>query len=156
MISNKRLQKIREYCAKASPGPWTYNSYSAIHSTPMDEKEHDRAWEEYAAAGEPKGPGDKPADPWRRRLYDVDTRVASVPAIAGDTASGRHACDAVFIEQSRTDLPALVDELEKCRKAPKFITEISFDLEYYGPGESPAQAMRKIAYEALPSELEGT
>jgi len=157
MISNDRLKEIREYCAKATPGPWFYNSYSAIFSGAEGaQAAEDKLWDEYIAAGEPKGPYDKPVEPWRSKLYDADTSVAHVPAIAGDTAAHRHGCDAIFIAEARQDLPALVEELEKCRKALRQITELSQDLEYYGPGDSPEQSMRRIARESLPIELEGT
>lgn len=108
------LAAIEARCAATTPGPWGYNSYNRIESIPMLAASGEIECE-HEAAGSPWTAGGEYPEPWASRAQTVNPRVCSVPASYGDTATGRHAADAWFIAEARTDIPALlarVRELE--------------------------------------------
>jgi len=57
--------------------------------------------------------------PWRYNSYSAigvtDANVAWVPVVAGDTATDQGKMDAYFIAHARTDIPALIAEVEALR-----------------------------------------
>lgn len=103
--------------AVASPGPWVYNGYAAVASSPLA-RQYDVWLEPLVDANHSvERHGDCPAcGPWRGdkwaaspglghgcRHFDEDYEqhdpwVATVPAYSGDLAHGRHQADAQFIE----------------------------------------------------------
>ena len=123
-MSEEKLREaarvLRERALSSSQGPWFWNSYSAVHSAGepnSDDWEEEKLeeghsldkWGACAACGawtwdytNPKT-GEvttydgKGCELWGE-AYDRDTMVAYVPAKYGDTARGRHANDAQWIE----------------------------------------------------------
>lgn len=112
------LDRLEELEAAATKGPWSYNGYNAIHALSFSEAE-EKVLADYESAGSPKDDLGRPPMEWREKFYEANTDVCHVPPIAGDTATGRHAKDAAFIEALRNqalDLIALTRkglELEK-------------------------------------------
>jgi hypothetical protein len=109
-MTAEELDAIEARAAAATPGPWHYNSYSAVYGSHAD---YDRLEKEWEAAGEP--PADKGTE-WWDRFYDADPDVAHVPAHHGDTAVRRRKKDAEFIAHARSDVPRLVAEIRRLRK----------------------------------------
>ena len=114
--------KIRARADAATPGPWGYNSYSAVHSTPMVEATA-RLEREHEVAGEPYDDEGEPSGEWAARFAAVAPAVARVPPSYGDTATGRHAADAAFIAAARIDVPRLLDALEAAEQATREAVE---------------------------------
>lgn len=120
-LTNDDVQKILERTEAASPEPWFWNSYSLIASGPLVSADEDGiGYPEDVRPGPPwfNMPGGEADADWMRRkaqAYEEDSTVAWVPAHYGDTATGRHAKDAVFIEAARTDVPNLAHSLLDAR-----------------------------------------
>lgn len=119
------LDAIRKRLEATTPGPWGYNSYSKIDSAPLAMQCDNTETPDY-----PEGPRpgrtvghvffDDADNAWlaqQHAAYEADPVIAWVPAEYGDTATGRHAADAEFIGCSRTDVPALLTEVERLRAA---------------------------------------
>ena len=99
-LLRRAAEKLREHANAASPGPWDYNSYSAILSGPKvipydewDCGEHELERREPCGAC-----GSATGCSLAAEEYSRDPLVASVPSYAGDTAHGQHAADASLIE----------------------------------------------------------
>ena len=101
MSAEERFKAIRERLDAATPGPWFYNSYNGIYSAPLQERFNEL---------ESAIPEDAPDE-----AYDVlpQTRVASVPVRAGDTATTQGEKDAAFIAAAPDDLAYLLDYVAK-------------------------------------------
>jgi hypothetical protein len=99
--SRKRAEAALERTKRATEGPWFWNSYSGVFSGPWV-KRYDAAEQEIPDAAPDEDP-----------RWDAlpEPLVASVPPAYGDTATGRHAHDAVFIAEARTDVPQLAQDL---------------------------------------------
>lgn len=104
------VEAIRARERATTPGPWFWNSYSAVLAAPFI-----AAWESHEGFpdGERPGVGSAEDFAWRRQrdaAYEATPAVCHVPPHYGDTATGRHAADAQFIAEARQDIPALLDE----------------------------------------------
>lgn len=108
------LDAIRRRCDAATPGPWFWNSYSGIFSTPFVQR--DEAFTEAICETEwgDREYRDWPEE-WQDRKSEERSDVAHVPPHHGDTAIGRQAADADFIAHAREDVPALLAEIERLR-----------------------------------------
>lgn len=110
------LAPIRERLGAATPGPWFWNSYSGVFAggPEINPRSYDEWWDAQEAAGATDADFEKGG-----RLYAEDYRrdplVAHVPAIAGDTATGRHAADADFIANAPADVAYLLAEVDRLR-----------------------------------------
>jgi hypothetical protein len=118
----ERLQKaadrIRKVADAANPGPWVYNSYSAIFSGPMM-RTYDKWWDDTIPEGHtverygecppcgdwkefPCGIAPSPGLGHGCRYFTEDYRrdplIATVPSHHGDTAIEKRAADAEHIE----------------------------------------------------------
>lgn len=114
------LDALRVLSEAATPGPWFYTGYSAIHSKPMlkvddefwtDERMADghtydhRVGQTCPECGERPAINEKTGERFgtywdcarHKDAHDVDPVVSWVPAQYGDTATGKHAIDAEFI-----------------------------------------------------------
>jgi hypothetical protein len=118
MLTAEMEAAIRRRVDAATPGPWGWNSYSAIHSAPIMQAETDDT-PDYPEGKRPGPPFFTDEDnAWlaqREAAYEADPLVAWVPAHYGDTATGRHAADADFIAHTRTDIPTLLTEIDQLR-----------------------------------------
>lgn len=116
-LTPENLDEIEQRAAKATPGPWFWNSYSRICSAPLIQVDHDGP--DYPDVPRPGPPFFTDEDnAWlaqRQAAYAADSTVAHVPALYGDTATGRHAADATFIAAARVDVPRLVAEVRRLR-----------------------------------------
>lgn len=111
------LAHIRAVAEAATPGPWFWNSYNVIFSRPL-QRLYSAFEEEHEAAGAPWGPDGEYAGEWAERFREIDPHVASVPATAGDTATGRHAADAAHIAAwSPSVALTVLDRLERAEAA---------------------------------------
>src|SRR4051812_15240953 len=101
--------------------PWAFNSYSTIMAEPLIEAEEE-VFKRRLAVGCPGRSrsdgcaycGGPPCGLWNE-IYEAHSAVAWVPPDYGDTATGRHAHDAIFIEQAPADIDALIAEIERLR-----------------------------------------
>lgn len=122
--------RVRELDAAATPGPWSYDSYSTVFSSPRSHTYDEWAdplidaghelnrygvcpacgdWREQPSGRSP-GLGDGCA--YFRELYHVrESRVAFVPAIGGDLAEGCPRWDAELIAAFRAVAEPLADLL---------------------------------------------
>lgn len=110
-----RLDELEQAARAATPGPWFYNSYSAVFA--CGDTVNPTLYDQWAGA---LLDASEDSD-WERggkhfdEDYLRDPHVASVPAHHGDTATGRRIADAEFIAQANPDtvlaLIALVKEL---------------------------------------------
>jgi hypothetical protein len=129
MLTADELHAIRARCEAATPGPWFNNSYSAIFSEPLTRvlpegmadypDRYDRR-PTAESTDEEKAEITREYWAWYRlqaAAYAVDPSVAAVPALVGDTASGRHAADMAFITEARQDVPKLLAHIEALRRA---------------------------------------
>ena len=124
MIDLDELERIGK---AATQGQWHYDSYSRIYAADFIQADV-KSLDEYEAATVPK---DEMF--WREKIYAAESLVASVPSIAGDTATGRHARDAVFISAARNNWQAMIDEI---RKLEKFRWFVSHDEECPAHGDA--------------------
>lgn len=123
MLTDEQLREIRGRADAATPGPWGYNSYSRVDAGAFIANYDNPDAPDYPDGSRPGSqPGHKFFDEvdnaWlaqRHAAYEADPEVASVPAEYGDTATGRHANDAEFIAYARTDVPRLLDEIDRLR-----------------------------------------
>jgi hypothetical protein len=119
MLTPETEAQIRRRVEAATPGPWGWNSYSAIHSASIMQAETDDT-PDYPEGKRPGPPFFTDEDnAWlaqREAAYEADPLVAWVPAHYGDTATGRHAADADFIAHTRTDIPTLLTEIDQLRE----------------------------------------
>ena len=132
------LDKIAARADAATEGPWDYNGYAAILSTPKiltedewwsEERLNDghsydhRVGQTCEACGprftEPLGPSGNQYQIWdcarAGEALDQEALVCGVPASYGDTATGQRVKDAEFIAHAREDVPALVAALRVAR-----------------------------------------
>lgn len=125
--SAQRLAQIRARLAAAGPFPWSYNTYSCVSAPSLFKAEED-AWDrapdhcDFPRRSTCQSCIDVPLDcapgVTRRKcaalddLYELDATVCVVPAIAGDTATGRHAANAEFIANAADDIRWLLARLE--------------------------------------------
>ncbi|MFJ1539346.1 hypothetical protein ACIODS_12455 [Micromonospora chalcea] len=112
------IDAARKLADTATEGPWAYNSYSAVFSTPKI-KPHDdwlgtigehtleRRGECAACGSGSTGCALYSED------YTREALVAHVPAHHGDTATGQRVADAEFIAAARALVPQLCDEIER-------------------------------------------
>lgn len=132
MLTDEELAAIRARADAASDGPWFYNGYSAVFSSPKT-RPYD-AWfdtipeghtvERYGdcpVCGEwqvyPCGVAPSPGVGHGCKFFTEDYRrdplVAKVPSHHGDTAVEKRAADAEFIAAARADVPALCAEVDR-------------------------------------------
>lgn len=98
-----------------TPEPWQYDSYSRVYgNTGLTGLE----WENLDDYRD----RDLTAEQ-RRAAYEKEPLVASVPALAGDSAFDRHAVDAAFIASARTSVPALAAALRQYVERVMVLTE---------------------------------
>lgn len=102
-MTPEELAEIRADLAKISPGPWVYNSYNRVVSAPL--------LDEYNKI-EATIPEVATEEEWEV-LDNFEYEVASVPPIAGDTATGLHAKDAQFIAKAPSRISALLEEVAR-------------------------------------------
>lgn len=111
-MTPEALAEIEARAKAATPGPWYWNGYSVVFSTPLMERMRNGDAPEYPATRRPGPPWFSPEDnAWLKQqheAYEADSTVCSVPAEYGDTATGHHAWTAEFIERAITDVPALL------------------------------------------------
>lgn len=111
LVTDEELAEIEARLQDTSPAPWFYNSYNAIYSGPKGQPYED--WTDRVA--------DRPDVDFERggalyeMEYDLNPRVASVPAHHGDTATGRRCADAEFIAHAKEDVVALLVEIRRLR-----------------------------------------
>lgn len=113
------VEKIQEAYAKASKGKWFWNSYSTVQSG-FYCQEVEVFIEEWQKAGEPsleRLPGKE--NSWFEKDYEADPVICHVPAHHGDTATGRHANDAIFIEAAHENWPGVYAEIQRLRNRVK-------------------------------------
>jgi len=103
------IAALRARCEAATPGPWYWNSYSMVQSSPMTVAE--QALENRILAENDGDPAALDDPRYKTEWYQAESAVCFVPASHGDTATGRHAADAAFIAEARTDIPALLGAL---------------------------------------------
>lgn len=102
----KRMEEIAEREKAATPGPWTYNSYSAIFSLNKERNSQPDV-----------------TDGGTYEVGDFIYNVATVEIVSGDTATPEGSRNADFIAASRTDLPALREALSIAVEALEEIGE---------------------------------
>lgn len=121
----EKTAALRKLLEEITPAPWFWNSYSMIQAAslieawenaPEFQRSSTRPYSIYQQTNGAEGtPAFSPEDnAWleqQRLAYEADCEVASVPAHYGDTATGRHAADAQFIETARSAVPELLDAL---------------------------------------------
>ena len=141
------LDRLEALTKEATPGPWFYNSYSAIFSTPkiktydewFDTIPEGHTVERYGscpACGDWKAPTAcglaTPASNHGCRYFDEDYKrdplVAHVPSHHGDTAIGRRAKDAELIEAAVNALPLLLEEVRQLREQVAAVGEANIHL----------------------------
>jgi hypothetical protein len=133
-MTPEELSRLRELCEKASDGPWFWNSYNRVVAQPFIDKDEEASeaapedcnWPnryqcKACVTKQGTAPNGSSLFTYREcaapiNLYEADCSVCWVPAHHGDTAIGRHAADAEFIEAARTALPQLLDEVERLRE----------------------------------------
>ena len=108
-MTDDELREIEARAAAATKGPWFYNSYNQVQSSPFCQAYNEFEEKVVAERGE-----DHLDDKDLEKDWPVP-RVCSVPPVSGDTAIGRHAADAEFIAHARTDAPALIAEVRMLR-----------------------------------------
>lgn len=130
--------KLRELAKKATPGPWSCNSYSAIaapHLFRADEEFWDSVPDEHTADRAHKFPC-TPCGGGQCRYYtpsfESEPIVATVPAHHGDTAIGRQQADMYFIEAAN---PAVILELLDRLDALELLAEAAADSLPYLKGK---------------------
>ena len=111
------LARLRALAAEATPGPWFYNGYGGVFSSPLTQvfDDLDNPECELPKHKESCGTGPCPGCPYFEHEHEHGPVVAHVPVHHGDTAIGRHAVDAAFIAETRSLVPALLDEIERLR-----------------------------------------
>ena len=115
-LSAAELSAMRARCEAATPGEWFWNSYSRVESAPMCQRNINEVELPHEEAGSPWAEDGNYPEPWRSLDKELNPTVCWVPPNHGDTAIGRHKADAILIAHARTDLPRLLDELERCLK----------------------------------------
>ena len=106
-----RIEEITKRLEAATPGPWGFNSYSAIFTGHPDYEDTD--WDdEYLPRY-----ADDPTKYWtamseRVNGYRRTNYVAGVPALVGDTSEYNHKADAEFIAHAPDDLDYLLKRLK--------------------------------------------
>lgn len=107
---------IEERLAKITPWPWFWNTYSCVFSSPMTHLSNELELL-HEKAGEPWGPDGNYPHAWKEIDKALNSVVTWVPPSHGDTATGRHAADAIFIEHSPADVRALLDYIAELERA---------------------------------------
>lgn len=147
------LEALSALVEKASPGPWFYDSYSTVFSSPKvqatedfwtDERLGDghtydhRAGQICPACGErPAIHGDNALPEFRGKRFgtywdcarseeamDAESAVAHVNASYGDTATGQRIADAQFIAAARNVIPELIAEIIRLRGQSPLVDDI--------------------------------
>lgn len=139
------LAAIRARADTASPGPWGV-AYSAVVSTPLVAG-YDAWLGPLLDAGHSLDrvvcvPCNAAVCAYVREMHDRDPVVATVPAACGDTPTRRRGADAVFIAAARTDVEAMLAEVERLRAVVYDMdTAIGFETRCTGCAATLAGAM---------------
>ena len=142
-LSDTDLAAMKERAGKATEGPWFF-TYCAVQSAPKITKD-DEFWSEercndghtydhrvgeicpacgerpaiYSDNAKPELRGQRFGTIWDCALApladDIDPTVCTVKPSYGDTATGQRVLDGQFIAHARTDVPALLAEVEALR-----------------------------------------
>lgn len=91
--------RLRELAAKATPGPWFYNGYAMVFSSPK-----------VAEYGQKEQNDEEPLP---------ETLVCWVPTISGDTATQQGMVDALYIQEACNSVPLLLAEIDILRSRLK-------------------------------------
>lgn len=121
-LSAAEIAAMRARCEAATEGEWFWNSYSRVDSAPMCQRNINEVELPHEDAGSPWAEDGNYPEPWKSLDKELNPTVCWVPPNHGDTATGRHKADAILIAHARTDLPRLLDELERARALLEALT----------------------------------
>jgi hypothetical protein len=157
-LTPERLAELRALAENATPGPWFYNGYSGVFSSPLTQvyDDLDDPECEVPAHKESCGNGPCPGCPFFEHEHEHGPLVAHVPAHHGDTAIGRHAADGAFIAEARALVPALLDEIERLRadtdRLPALLNELDDERVSHAETLAALAALVEVAAGAVSDE----
>lgn len=146
-LLSQAADRLDGILAQCSPGPWFYNSYSGVFSSPKVQT--DESWHEPILKTrhslERRGPClacERDGCAHAYESYQQDCLVASVPSWCGDTAAGQAVCNAEYLEAmnpivGRALVRALRDSLAGYREAGDMTDSLALQRRTAGGQEDP-------------------
>jgi len=118
MLTNKQLTEIKARCEKATPGPWTYNAAEGFCNKNADKECRHAYLDEVCES----------CDSWR---WSAPAYLNEPSVIDNGDYDGLSNENAEFIIHARTDIPMLVEEVERLEAIYEDSKKYSCPAAYY-------------------------